>query len=359
MLRGTFSLHMTLFSLATAIMSLFVPKLYQKFSFKKILAISVIVAVVSTAAMALGKNAITFYILGVIRGMSTSLFSIVPITMIINGWFEKKHGLATSIAFGFSGLGGTLCSPVLSSIISSFNWQMGYLLKAVILLLLCLPAVLYPFSMNAKDEGLLPYGYQEKQETAQNQTTSSFHFMSASFISFFIFGMLISCITSVTQHLPGYGESLGFPLTSCAILLSSGMMGNIVSKLVIGSLSDHFGEMKATLMMITVNILGIVLLIIGRSMTLLIIGAFLFGSCYSLGAVAVPLLTKCFFKTKNYARAFPTISFASNVGAAISLSMVGYIYDFFGSYIYAFIIALVMIFVSILLLMITTKTKEN
>ncbi|MFQ9072722.1 MAG: hypothetical protein ACLR43_08300 [Faecalibacillus faecis] len=87
-------------------------------------------------------------------------------------------------------------------------------------------------------------------------------------------------------------------------------------------------------MMITVNILGIVLLIIGRSMTLLIIGAFLFGSCYSLGAVAVPLLTKYFFKTENYARAFPTISFASNVGAAI-LSMVGYIYDFFGSYIYA------------------------
>lgn len=359
MLRGTFSMHMTLFSLATAIMSLFVPKIYQKFSFKKILTFSVIIAVVSTAAMALGKNAITFYILGAIRGMSTSLFSIVPITMIINGWFEKKHGLATSIAFGFSGLGGTLCSPILSSVISSFNWQMGYLLKAVILLLLCLPAVLYPFSMNAKDEGLLPYGYQGKQETAQNQTTSSFHFMSISFIAFFIFGMLISCITSVTQHLPGYGESLGFPLTSCAILLSAGMMGNIVSKLIIGSLSDHFGEMKATLMMISVNILGIVLLIIGRSMTLLIVGAFLFGSCYSLGAVVVPLLTKYFFKTENYAKAFPTISFASNVGAAISLSMVGYIYDFFGSYIYAFIIALVMIFVSILLLMITTKTKEN
>ena len=94
-------------------------------------------------------------------------------------------------------------------------------------------------------------------------------------------------------------------------------------------------------------------------MTLLIVGAFLFGSCYSLGAVAVPLLTKYFFKTENYAKAFPTISFASNVGAAISLSMVGYIYDFFGSYIYAFIIALAMIFVSILLLMITTKTKEN
>ena len=44
------------------------------------------------------------------------------------------------------------------------------------------------------------------------------------------------------------------------MLLSAGMMGNIVSKLIIGSLSDYFGEMKATLMMIGVNILGIILL---------------------------------------------------------------------------------------------------
>ena len=311
MLRGTFSMHMTLFSLATAIMSLFVPKIYEKFAFKKVLTISVIVAVASTAAMALGKNALTFYILGSVRGMSTSLFSIVPITIIINGWFEKKHGLATSIAFGFSGLGGTICSPILSSIISSFNWQIGYLLKAVVILLLCLPALIYPFKMTAFDEGLVPYGYQERKETMQKQTTSSFHFISVSFIAFFIFGMLISCITSVT------------------------------------------------LMMIGVNILGIILLMIGKSMVLLIIGAFMFGSCYSLGAVAVPLLTKYFFKTENYAKAFPTISFASNVGAAISLSMVGYIYDFFGSYLYAFIIALVMILISLALLFIVTKTKEN
>ena len=244
MLRGTFSMHMTLFSLATAMMSLFVPKIYEKFAFKKVLTFSVVIAVLSTASMVLGKNALTFYILGAVRGMSTSLFSIVPITIIINGWFEKKHGLATSIAFGFSGLGGTICSPILSSIISSFNWQMGYLLKAIIILLLCLPALIYPFKMTAFDEGLVPYGYQERKETIQKQTTSSFHFISVSFIAFFIFGMLISCITSVTQHLPGYGESLGYPLTTCAMLLSAGMMGNIVSKLIIGSLSDYFGEMN-------------------------------------------------------------------------------------------------------------------
>ena len=74
MLRGTFSMHMTLFSLATAIMSLFVPKIYEKFAFKKVLTLSVVIAVLSTAAMALGKNALTFYILGAVRACQQVYF---------------------------------------------------------------------------------------------------------------------------------------------------------------------------------------------------------------------------------------------------------------------------------------------
>ena len=73
----------------------------------------------------------------------------------------------------------------------------------------------------------------------------------------------------------------------------------------------------------------------------------------------MPLLTKYFFGIDNYARVFPKISFASNLGAAISLSMVGYIYDFFGSYLYAFIIALAMIAVCVITLTLTAKTKNR
>lgn len=355
-LRGTYAMHMTLFSFSVAIMSLFVPYLYEKYSFKKILNSSILICVISTALMAVSKNVITFYLLGIIRGLSASLFSSVPITMIINGWFVKKHGFATSLAFSFSGLSGSIFSPILSSIINSYNWHIGYLIKALIILLFCLPAMIYPFSIKASDEGLLPYGYQEKKET--NIQNNNFKYLSISFICFFIFSMLISCITGITQHLPGYGQSLGYSATTCSILLSAGMIGNIVSKLIIGNLSDLFGELKASIIMVMITISGIVLLLLTDSMSTLIIGAVLFGSCYSLGAVAIPLLTRYFFGNDNYSKVFPKISFASNVGAALSLSLVGYIYDFFKSYNYAFIIALVLIATSIFLLIITKKTKD-
>ena len=74
------------------------------------------------------------------------------------------------------------------------------------------------------------------------------------------------------------------------MLLSSGMVGNIISKLIIGVLSDHLGAIKATVTMIIANTVGIILLMWGSTAWLLIIGAFLFGSCYSIGAVALPLL---------------------------------------------------------------------
>lgn len=359
-MRGTFSMHMTIFSLVTAIGALCVPKIMKKVSYKILLSVSVGLAVLSTAAMAYATTVPVFYILGAVRGLTTGMFSIVPLTMIINNWFEKKHGLATSIVFGFSGLAGSICSPILSSCIETWGWQSGYLMKAAILLGLCLPAVLYPFHIEPQEDGVMPYGFEEKQEVSFRSHTPSFHFMTVAFISFFIFGFLCSCITSVTQHLPGYGESIGYNVSIGAMLLSAGMVGNIISKLIIGVLSDAVGAIKATITMIIANVLGIVLLIIGSSSWLLILGAFLFGSCYSIGAVSLPLLTKYFFGVEHYATVFPTISFASNLGAAISLSMVGYIYDFFGSYVYALVIALVMIGMCVITLFITKyKVLEN
>lgn len=359
MMRGTFSMHMTIFSLVTAFSAFLVPKLMKHVSYTAILTISVIVAVISTGLMALGKNAMIFYILAAIRGMSTAMFSIVPLTMIVNGWFEEKHGLATSIVFGFSGLAGSICSPILSSCIEAYGWQMGYIIKAGILLVLCLPAVLYPFHVESRDDGYLPYGYVEKTTHQQMNETKPFHFITIAFIGFFIFGLLCSCITSVTQHLPGFAESIGMSSVVGASLLSAGMIGNIVSKLVIGGLSDRMGAVKATIVMMIVNGLGIVFLLMGQSEYLLIVGSFFFGSSYGIGAVALPLLTKHYFGVKYYDKAFPSISFASNLGAAISLSMVGYIYDFLGSYTYAFMIALLMIVMAGVLLIITTKYSNK
>ena len=54
-MRGTFSMHMTIFSLTTAIGALFIPRIMNKVSYKLLLTISVVIAVVATGLMAVTK----------------------------------------------------------------------------------------------------------------------------------------------------------------------------------------------------------------------------------------------------------------------------------------------------------------
>ncbi|MEN8077580.1 MFS transporter [Clostridioides difficile] len=198
-MRGTFAMHMTIFSFVTAIASLIVPRLMNKFHYKLILGVSVLIAVISTAMMSYSKSIYMFYFLGAIRGFSTGLFSIVPLTIIVNGWFKKHHGLATSIVFGFSGLAGAICSPVLAKCIDLFGWNIGYIIKAGIILVLCLPAIIYPFEVSAKDEGALPLGYGKNEdinkETYENR---DFNFVTIIFICFCIFALINTTITGIT-----------------------------------------------------------------------------------------------------------------------------------------------------------------
>lgn len=38
------------------------------------------------------------YILGLVRGIGTAYYSMVPMSMILSRWFDKNRGLATGLA---------------------------------------------------------------------------------------------------------------------------------------------------------------------------------------------------------------------------------------------------------------------
>lgn len=357
-LRGDFAMHMTIFSIVTALTSLFIPQIIKRINYKLLLMIGITGGTVTTAAMALGTHVWMFYGLGALRGIFTGLFSSVTLTMIINNWFYEKHGLATSIVFGTSGLVGTFLSPFLTWCITSFGWQMAYVVKAAILCLLCLPALLYPYHFAPGDDKCLPYGAKQLiNDDQENSKTVRFHYFSKAFLAFFVFAIFSSFITGVTQHLPGFAQSVGKSAATGAFMLSAGMAGNITSKIVIGFLSDRLGTLKAALTMMFINLGSVILLVVSSSTLVMIVAAFLFGSCYSISAVGLPLLTKHFFGIEQYTAAFPKISFASNFGAAIALSLIGYIYDFFGSYFYAFFIVIAIVMAGVILLFIAEKAK--
>nr|WP_253896377.1 MFS transporter [Streptococcus gallolyticus] len=351
LLRGAFAFHMTIFSLVTAVSALLVPRFLRKIPFKVLLTISVVVAVMSTAFMAVSTQLWQFYLLGAIRGFSTGMFSIVTITTVINHWFIDKNGLATSIALTFSGIMGAIFSPVFSAIIAVASWQTAYLIEALLLFCLCLPAILYPFAIQPEASNARAYG-AKRLSSPTSANLGDKRVLTLALILIMSFGVMVSFVSSMTQHLPSYAKTLASSATVGASLLSMGMFGNIISKLIMGFLSDKIGAIKSSLLLLLANSLGTILLLVTRSPVLLLLAALLFGACYGLGAVSLPLLTQLMFGKSGYTKTFPLVSFVSNIGAATAFSIIGYSYDFTRSYTPALIFIVALLFLSMLSLIV-------
>ena len=344
--RGTFTMHMTILTLACAVVTLFIPAILKHIDYKKALIAAVLVNAAGTAAMGRFSSTMAFYILGAIRGIAMSFFFSVPITMIINNWFVKSHGVITSLAFSFSGLAGALFSPILSYLIVNIGWRFTYVLNGAMMIILALPALLVSWHLNPEDDELRPYGYGSVSEgsagSGLERAPVKASVFSLAFVALFVRAVFVAGITSVAQHFPGYVESVGLVAVS-ATILSAAMVGNILFKFVLGILSDMLGSFRAVFTMISITLVGLIIMFIVHDPKLMLVGAFLFGASYSVGSVGTPLLTRTFFGEENYNKIYPPIAFATNVGYSVIMVAIGYIYDYFGSYRLALGLSFVMI----------------
>lgn len=342
-LKGTFAMHATLSNMCTAIMALFMPKLMRKTDYRKLLLIGALLASIPTFFMGFTHSMMGFYILGILRGIGAGIFGIVPITMIITNWFQKSHGLATSITLSFSGLSGAVFSPLFTWCITNYGWEKAFFLMGGCLFLLTIPVCLVHWHTRPEEEGLLPYGYSGEHETKAVLQNTKFQYFSIGFLAMALFAFLHPAITGISQHISGMAESVGLSAQNGAFMVSLIMIGNVSSKLLIGILSDHTTPLKASICMIFVNICSLLLLYVGMlqaNVSWMFAASVLFGTIYSVGAVGIPLLTRSFFGSENYQKAYSVIGFLTNAGSASSLTLIGYVADFTGSYIPVLFIAI-------------------
>lgn len=334
--RGAFALHATLCALVTGFLSPLSARLMKKIRFRVLIIAGSTLAAAATALMSLAGSVGLFYALGILRGIGLTFFYIMPVTTLINNWFRKRHGMAVGIALSFSGLAGAAFSPLFSALISSAGWQASFLWMAGIGFALTVPAMLF-VSFRPENAGLVPYGADEKagRTTEPNDAPHKKQMIFSPAMAV-LCGMTLmhTSVTAIAQHFPGMGEWMGYESSVGAVMVSAGMIGNIVSKLIIGTLSDRIGPFRAGMCMILVNALSLTgLLLLGGFASWIIIGiCFFYGSVYAFGAVGIPLLTRTLFGTENYASSYAVVSIFTCVGSALALTVVGLVYDLTGGY---------------------------
>lgn len=327
---GSVSMTLTISNVAFAIGGMAVPRFIKFKKFKLTLLIGTLCMAGATAGLAATDTLVVMYLLNALRGLAAGVLGMVPSTILINNWFRTHIGLFTSIAMGCSGLAGAVFSPVISAVIQSAGWRIGYLAAAGIIILLELPALLLPIAFRPEELNLEPLGEDVAEETSAHSpeiTVSLSLFMIA-----MVFAVISSFNTALPQHFPGLAGTYGFAAAVGSGMLSVCMVMNTTGKILFGVLADRFGAKKSILLYGSLVCIALGVLMFARAAGALIAAAGLFGLSYSLSTVGAVLLTKDTFGIENYSKVYPKITLGTMAAVAVGSSLIGFFYDVSGSY---------------------------
>ena len=129
------------------------------------------IILVSTLFMSAGYVGIAFidslwefYICyGLLAAIGFGGASIPLVAALMSNWFEKRRGLAISLAISGNCIGQFLLVPVFTNIVTSYGWRISYGLIGFIMLVVNTLLGLAVIRGNPADLGLQPYGRHERE----------------------------------------------------------------------------------------------------------------------------------------------------------------------------------------------------
>ncbi|MEG1270031.1 MAG: MFS transporter [Ruthenibacterium sp.] len=347
---GQFSIYLSIQGLFLAFTLPVVGKVLPKFNIRILISVAVALCSGTFMLMSTFTAVWQWYIAGAVVGICGAFIFVLPAPIMIGNWFKKKTGIVMGITMSFSGIGGAIISPIVANFVANSGWRPAYILVGAIAMVLVLPFSIFVMDFKPADRGLQAYGSEEAAVDANGKAaaptaaigvSSKDAMRSMAFVCVFLVAGFISLCTTFQQHLPGFAASVGMTAAAIGTMTSCVMIGNIVGKLVLGFLNDKLGQKHAMSIAAVIVALSFVLLIVSNGNPLIAFaGAFCFGFVMAMSAVLVPIVVRTVFGSRDYSAIFSYISMGTSLIGSAGVSLIGFMYDGFGSYVPSFFVGI-------------------
>lgn len=305
-----------------------------------------------------------FYLFyGVVAGIGIPCLSIVPFTIILAHWFERKRGTANGLASVGMGMSSLLFVPLFQSLISLWGWRSAFFIFSLLVFAIPLPLNAIFLKHRPEEIGLLPDGDSVDnmpKEAPFHPTATSLQkqglkdlMKTGRFWSVILFpSLIVFGIYIVIVHHVRYLVDLGVGKMWAASLFAA--MGAISAgfRFFWGWLSDRIGrEITYTLGAIcfSLGILSLLLFQYISSSFLLYLFAFFFGAGWGATAPMAMSISGDLYKGKNFGLIYGMVEGNIGIGAAVGTWVAGYIFDQTQNYFWAFILSILLSFFSVFL----------
>lgn len=340
-----------------ALTALGVPYLLRAVKLQTLLLIGTTISCAAVLFISFSFSRYFVYAFCCLMGVGAGLIGLVPATTLINNWFDQKKNWTTSIVLATSALSTALFSPLMAFSVEMLGWRMGFVIQAVLILVLMAPALYWHVPLHPATAGKVAYGQEEVPSNNKKKAPGEL------LISFALIAIFSAFLVALPMHYSSLASSIGKSAMIGATALSWCMIGNLVFKLSAGWVSDRIKPVLASGLldvMALIATVGITILIMMHSGNGLYVLCFLFGSAFALNELSLPLIVSNRVDKRYYSTIYAILNFLSTLTTALMISLVGFMYDKLTSYLWVYIIAIIMeVLIAILIYYLISNEKMD
>lgn len=332
--REALGLYLTIIALSAMFAFPVLGKLIVKFNSQVVIGICVFVTGIAFAAYSQCTQLWHFYLVSVIVGAFGAGTSTLPASILLTNWFNDKRGLAMGIAFTGSGIGGMLCNPLAQWVIDNYNWQMAYIVLAVLFLAVTMPFVIFIIKLHPTMKGMTALGDTDELEGAMaiHGLTAGQAIKNLSFWIIALCFLILEMITfGVQNNIPIYLKDLGYTATFGATIAAAYMGLLVFGKMLMGSILDKWGARIGIIFGIAMLIGGMFAFANAGYMTLLVVFVIAFALASPMTTVLSSYIVGHVFGNLDYGTIYGLIQIFATVGLAVSMPLSGAIFEKTGS----------------------------
>jgi MFS family permease len=248
----------------------------------------------------------------------------LPNQVLLTQWFDRSRGKAMGFAYLGIGIGGAIVPWISHTLVQHFGWQTALRVLGILIVV-----VSFPLALLVKE---LPRPSPTVGSVGSTQPTSAFK--QASFYLLTLGSMCSIAAVSGTQQNLKLFLSLDrhFTQRDAASVLSLVLAFSIAGRLLMGWLADRFSKKYVMLLTYLLVAMGIPLLFLGRTRSILYISAAIFGVGLGGDYMVIPLMTAEIFGVEILGRLLGVILTAGGIAEAAAPWLTGRLRDATGSY---------------------------
>lgn len=347
-------------------------KIYKTKDARKVLPLAVTVTALCTVGRSFMPSIWCILPLSFIKGIFFTGSTLLPISVLLTAWFKEKRGLAISIATIGTSIGGVIFNPIVERIISNYGWRMADRFNGLIMFVITVPCLYIVIRNRPKDKGLLPYGVKDMAElkesmakkvegaaTAVSGMTKAEALKSPILYLFLLAVLAMTFANGAALQTPTYLMDIGYSSAIAAKAASAYAAVGIFGKLILGWITDKFGEKKGTIYICAIAIIAFICYIFAANKTVLYGLIVFYGLSTGMVSVMPTLLTSKIFGNKDYGPIYGIVVSINRLGGIIGSVLVAFLFDITGNYSIIWPSCVIMIVIALMCVLACMKMSEK